>query len=68
MAVCVNIKIKPFSKEKINFSLVWNMPNISFSGDREKIFKRFYTRYFSQNNQDSSKDMACYSLANQKNG
>jgi hypothetical protein len=41
IAVCVNIKIKPFCKGHIEFSLVWNMPNIYFSAESEKIYKRF---------------------------
>lgn len=63
IAVCVNIKIKPFSKETIDFSLVWNMPNIYFSGDKDKLFKRFYTRFFPQENAHSSEDIACYSMS-----
>ena len=40
IAVCVNIKVKPFSKGNIEFSLVWNMPNIYFSAEPDKIYKR----------------------------
>lgn len=67
IAVCVNIKVKPFSKENIEFSLVWNMPNISFPGDSEKIFNRYYTRYFPAENPNSSIEITSYSLANKSN-
>ena len=67
IAVCVNIKLKPFSKETIDFSIVWNMPNTYFSGDKEKVYKRFYTRYFPNDTVNSSEDIGCYSVANQNN-
>lgn len=63
--MCATIKVKPLSKETVQFSLVWNMPNIYFTGDREKLFKRFYTRFFPFENMNSSEDIACYSLASQ---
>ena len=65
IAVCATVKVKPFSREAINFSLVWNMPNIYFSGDSEKIYKRFYTRYFPYEYLTTSKDISCYAAANQ---
>ena len=39
-AVCAQIKVKSKSKEKIEFSLVWNMPIISFIGN-QKSYKRY---------------------------
>jgi hypothetical protein len=41
------------------------MPNIFFTGDSNKWFKRFYTRYF-PNSTSAALDIACYSLGNQK--
>ena len=63
IAVCVNIRIKPLSTETAQFSLVWNMPNIYFSGDSGKIFSRYYTRFFPFDSPNSSEDIACYSSA-----
>ncbi len=40
VAVCVNIKMKAQSKDNIEFALVWNMPHISFNGEKDKIVKR----------------------------
>ena len=39
VAVCVKVHIKAKSSEKIDFSLVWNMPNIRFN-DESKLYKR----------------------------
>jgi len=41
IAVAVKVIVKANSKETIDFSLVWNMPNIFFSGNSKKIMKRF---------------------------
>lgn len=41
VAVCVTVKIKPLSKETIDFSLVWNMPEFYFPAEPEKLLKRF---------------------------
>lgn len=63
IAVCVNIKVKPFSKETIDISIVWNMPKIHFTGDTERIYNRYYTRFFPAENKNSSIEIASYSLA-----
>ena len=39
IAVCAQVKVKANSKEKIEFSLVWHMPEIYF-GDRKQMYKR----------------------------
>ena len=86
IAVNVQIKVKANSKENIQFSLVWNMPQICF-GDGQQMYKRlehflfiylefiikieiiifantrFFTRYFPQTNENSSQDIASYSLS-----
>ena len=43
------------------------MPTISFLGDEKKLYKRFYTKYFSENHADSSLNIASYSFANREN-
>lgn len=40
IAVCVQVKVKAMSTEKIDFSLVWNMPKISFIGEK-KVYKKY---------------------------
>jgi uncharacterized protein (DUF608 family) len=67
VAVCVQVKVKANSKENIEFSLVWNMPNIFFSGDSSKIYQRYYTKYFPCENPNSALDIATYSSANKSN-
>ncbi|RNA02073.1 non-lysosomal glucosylceramidase, partial [Brachionus plicatilis] len=61
IAVCVQIKVPAHSKDRIEFALVWNMPNVSFVNNQKK-YKKFYTRYFSDENPDCAKEIACYSL------
>jgi len=39
IAVCASVKIKAFSKSSVEFSLSWNMPNVSF-GDSQVAYKR----------------------------
>lgn len=83
IAVCATIKIKPLSKSKIEFSLVWNMPVVKFGDSLVsykrfvaintfinnlilkyfKKFFRFYTRYFSNEDVNSTKNIACYSVS-----
>ncbi|CAF1008695.1 unnamed protein product, partial [Brachionus calyciflorus] len=65
IAVAVQIKLKAHSREKIEFSLVWNMPKVSFHNN-QKSYKKFYTRYFSEMSPDTAKDIACYSLYSRK--
>lgn len=64
IAVCATLKIKPLSKESVLFSLVWNMPHISFPQNKEKVHKRFYTKYFPSDDKKSTEDIACYATAN----
>ncbi|CAF1103253.1 unnamed protein product, partial [Brachionus calyciflorus] len=66
IAVCVKALIKSQSKESIEFSLVWHMPNINFGSDVKKYYKRFYTRYFPESPK-SSLDISCYSLSQRIN-
>jgi non-lysosomal glucosylceramidase len=63
VAVCVQVKVKANSKENIEFSLVWNMPNINFY-DNQKSYNRFYTRYFPETNPNSALNIAAYAHAN----
>ena len=60
IAVCVQVKVKANSKENIDFSLVWNMPTFSFNGDKDKVNKRFYTKYFSDENENCALDISNY--------
>lgn len=67
-AVCAQIKLKSQSKENVDFSLVWNMPNVSFSTSRmntsERLsYKRFYTRYFPDTDPNCAKNITCYSIS-----
>ncbi len=62
IAVCATIKVKGSSKSNIEFSLVWNMPNVVF-GDSSVEYKRFYSRYFPADDNDSVKNLACYSIS-----
>ena len=41
IAVCVKVKVKAMSSETIDFSLVWNMPNLIFNNDPRTKMKRF---------------------------
>lgn len=69
IAVCAQIKVKAGSKGNVEFSLVWNMPNISFTSNTIK-YKKFYTRYFSEklnNNDNVALDIAQYAHANKSN-
>jgi len=65
--VSAKIKVDGQSQSDIEFSLVWNMPNVSFSTSSTKtervVYKRFYTRFFPETNPDSIKNLACYSLS-----
>lgn len=65
IAVCVSVKIKAESTENISFSLVWWMPHIVFGGNQNRVFKRYYTKYFSDTN--SFYDISCYSLSQKEN-
>jgi uncharacterized protein (DUF608 family) len=68
VAVCVNIHLKALKTERIDFALVWNMPQIYFSGDENKMFRRYYTKYFSDfDHCDCAKRIAAYAFANEKN-
>jgi len=63
VAVCVTVKIKPLSKETIDFSLVWNMPEFYFPAEPEKLLKRYYTRFFPSENPNSAVEIASYAAA-----
>jgi non-lysosomal glucosylceramidase len=60
------------SKEKIEFNLVWNMPQIYFNKNPCQLYKRFYTRYFPQKEEeenqlditDMTKEIVTYSFKN----
>ncbi len=39
IAVCVQVTVKAESKENIDFSLVWNMPNVTFY-EKQKTYKK----------------------------
>ena len=41
IAVCVNVKVKANSQEKIDFSLVWNMPKIHFNENPNKLMNKY---------------------------
>jgi len=41
VALCVTVKVKAFSKETIDFALVWNMPIIYFTAEPELKYKRY---------------------------
>jgi non-lysosomal glucosylceramidase len=66
IAVCVNVLVKAQKSEQIDFSLVWHMPKIHFSGDESKLYTRYYTRYFSDEETDCALNIASYSLANRE--
>ena len=58
------MKVKANSKENIEFSLVWHMPNFFFNGDKTKIYRRFYTKFFNdEKNPNCSMDIASYALS-----
>ncbi len=61
VALCATIKLNANEKKYIKFSLAWNMPEIYFSGDPNRKYKRFYTRFFS----NTITEMAHYSFTNQ---
>ena len=68
IAVCVNIQLKALKTDRIDFSLVWHMPTIHFSGDDSKLYNRFYTKYFNDElNKNCAQDIAAYALANEEN-
>ena len=68
-AVCAKVSVPAASTDHANFSLVWNMPEVSFStckrGDNPAAritYKRFYTRHFPHTDPNCAKNIACYSL------
>ena len=42
IAVCVKVKVKAMSSETIDFSLVWNMPRVSFVGNQKTYNKYLF--------------------------
>lgn len=66
MAICVNINISGKATENLDLSLVWNMPKIHFSDDTETTFKRFYTKFFHEENKNCSLDISTYSISNKQ--
>jgi non-lysosomal glucosylceramidase len=59
------VLVKAQQSEQIEFSLVWHMPKIHFTGDDSKLYTRFYTRHFSDEDTDCALNIASYSFANE---
>lgn len=43
--IAAKATLKPASSEKIEMSLVWHMPNVTFP-ENSKPYRRFYTEYY----------------------
>jgi non-lysosomal glucosylceramidase len=65
VAVCVKINVKANSSESIKFSLVWNMPKVSFRNPKN-VYTRYYTKFFEQN-EETSQRIACYGFGKYSN-
>lgn len=59
-ALCIKTKINSNKSDKIDISLVWNMPQVKFPNG-SKVYNRFYTRYFG-NDDRTPLEMSKYSL------
>jgi uncharacterized protein (DUF608 family) len=65
VAVCIKTLVKAKSCESSQFSLVWDMPEVSFR-NANNVYYRYYTKFF-QAKEHRSQKIACYSFSQYKN-
>jgi non-lysosomal glucosylceramidase len=62
VAVCGQVLVKPKTEADVEFSLVWDMPKVTFNKS-EKEFTRYYTKYFGSEG-SAGPSISDYALSN----